>query len=367
MNYSNSKYGCGQMRIAIIGAGAMGTAIGAYITRAGYAVDMVDANMEQVGALKRDGAVVRHSDPSKDFSVPVSALVPRDMSGIYDLIVLTTKQTANAAVLPSILPRMNEDSVICTLQNGVPEPYVAEIVGNNRVVGGSMHFGAELVEPGVTRITTEYSRFRSHAMQIGEISGNITERIRKTARVFGAMGNVEVTTNLMGTKWFKLLVNSSRSGMSAALGCTFGETVSNPVSLACSLFIAKECIDVCRAEGIMMVGTDLEDPSQYYWQTPRELAKSMERFKADGQAASGLKASMLQDLEKGRPTEIDYINGYVVQRGNAHGIPTPFNSLVVDIVRQAQENGVVNDMSKLSRFYPLLIGYKSVIGNQTQA
>ena len=122
-------------------------------------------------------------------------------------------------------------------------------------------------------------------MQIGEISGNITERIRKTAQVFGAMGNVEVTTNLMGTKWFKLLVNSSRSGMSAALGCTFGETVSNPVSLACSLFIAKECIDVCRAEGIMMVGTDLKTLAILLADSAG-ACKSMERFKADGQAAS---------------------------------------------------------------------------------
>ena len=85
MNYSNSKYGCGQMRIAIIGAGAMGTAIGAYITRAGYAMDMVDANMEQVGALKRMaqllGIVTRQSFGSGIRSVP------RDMSGIYDPIV----------------------------------------------------------------------------------------------------------------------------------------------------------------------------------------------------------------------------------------------------------------------------------------
>lgn len=348
------------MKAAIIGTGSMGTAIGAYITKAGMDVTMADANPQQVKALCENGSTVRHSDSSKDFTVAVSACLPEELCGTYDLFILTTKQTANSRVLPVIMKHMDANSVVCTLQNGIAEYSVAQTLGKEHTAGGSMLFGATREAPGVTRVTTEYSHFRQYAFQIGELDGPPSGRVEAIADILSAAGGVKLTDRLMDTKWSKLLVNCSRSGMSAALGCTFGEAADNSKGLVCSLFLAKECMDVCRAHGCSAVESGGENPNDYYWENKEQLMMSMERFKNDGKAAAALKASMLQDLEKNLPTEIDYINGFVAEMGRAHGISTPFNERVRTLVKEAEARGGVNDMSFLTRFDDLLEGYEDL-------
>lgn len=132
------------MRIAILGCGAMGTVMGAFLTHNGCPVDMVDNYQAHVDALNEKGA---HIVGMVDMTVPVRAMTPEQMEGIYDLVFLFTKQTANDQVLPALLPHLGEHSTVCTLQNGVPEPYVAGYVGENRTVGGHRAVGCHLCGP----------------------------------------------------------------------------------------------------------------------------------------------------------------------------------------------------------------------------
>ena len=232
------------MKIAIICAGSVGTAIGAYAAMESHDVVLVDSNPEQIKSLRSCGATVLHSYPDMDFTTPVSACLPEELEGKYDFVVLTTKQTANKDVFPFVKGIFAENGVICTLQNGIPEPSVAQALGTERTIGGAVLFGATLSEPGVTRITTDYDRFRKYAFQIGEIDKPCSERIEKVSKILRSLGGVTLTDKLMDVKWTKLLINCTRSGMSAALNCTFGEVSNNPKSLICALFLAKECIEV---------------------------------------------------------------------------------------------------------------------------
>ena len=107
------------MKVAILGCGAMGTVLGAYMTKNGCDVEMIDSYQAHVDALNEKGA---HIVGTVDFTVPVKAVTPEQMEGIYDIVFLFTKQTANDVVLPNLLPHLGPDSTVCTLQNGVPSP-----------------------------------------------------------------------------------------------------------------------------------------------------------------------------------------------------------------------------------------------------
>ena len=130
-------------KIAIVGCGAMGTILGAYLTQKGCPVEMVDNYKAHVDAMNEKGAKVIGN---ADFTVKVNALTPDQMSGIYDIIFLFTKQTANDEVLKHLLPMLDENSTVCTLQNGVPEPYVAKYVGEKRTIGGTTNWSATFVK-----------------------------------------------------------------------------------------------------------------------------------------------------------------------------------------------------------------------------
>ena len=169
------------MKVAILGCGAMGTVLGAYMTKNGCDVGMIDSYQAHVDALNEKGA---HIVGTVDFTVPVKAITPEQMEGIYDIVFLFTKQTANDVVLPNLLPHLGPDSTVCTLQNGVPEPFVASYVGEARTVGGTVLWGATFMEPGVSELTQDLSR-NDHLFEIGEMDGSIGPRIQNILTLTG--------------------------------------------------------------------------------------------------------------------------------------------------------------------------------------
>lgn len=335
------------MRVAILGCGAMGTVLGAFITKNGGNVEFIDSYQAHVDALNENGA---HIVGTVDFTVPVKAILPEQMEGIYDLVVLFTKQTANDVVLPQLLPHLDANSTVCTLQNGVPEPFVAKYVGENRTVGGAVLWSATFEGPGVSRLTQDLSNL-DHYFDIGEINGEITPRIQQVAEVLGLMGYANVTDALMASRWGKLVNNACMSGMSAACGTTFGGVLENDKARACLSYLGNEVKRCCEAEGYRM-------PQLVYGFSPNSLdIKDQAQFDANQkmftdmyQVALLAKASMLQDLEKRKVTEVTMINGYVSEVGRKHGIPTPFNDTVVKIVKGIERGELPLSMNNLTLF-----------------
>lgn len=321
------------MRAAIYGAGSLGTILGAYITKNGGKIELINRNKAHIEALQNKGAKVIGT---VEFSQPVKAYTPAEMSGVYDIIFLMTKQQQNSEVVNYIKEYLAPDGVIVTLQNGIPEIEIGEIVGEERVLGCTVAWGATMKEAGVCELTSAPD---SLTFSLGSLQPVPNPHINEVKALLELMGPVEIDQNFIGSRWSKLLINSAFSGMSAVLGSTFGEAAGNKASRRIVQAIIKECIDVCAAGNIKI------EPVQ-----GKDIVKLLDYSNCIKKAFSffiipiairkhaKLKASMLQDIEKGKKTEVDAINGVVSKYGRKVGVPTPMNDMVVDIIHRI-ENG----------------------------
>ena len=314
-----------------MGAGSLGTILGAYLAKAGYDVELIDPYKEHVQALNDQGA---HIVGTVDFIQPVKAIVPEEMTGIYDLVIYMAKQTYNDVAIPQIAAHIDENSIVCTCQNGIPEYAVSAAIGRERVVGAPVGWGATFRGPGVSELTTTE---KANAFTLGSLSGPINDRVLKTQEVLQSFCPVHLSDNLMGLRWTKLIMNCTYSGMSTVLGCTFGEISASDDVMKLVLQIGKECIDVASALGIALEpyeGYDFYEAHR--WGDASVNAASIEIIRKIWEGHEPGEASMLQDLKKGRRCEINEINGVVCKAGREHGIPTPVNDMIVKVVTAIQ-------------------------------
>ena len=232
------------MRTAIYGAGSLGTILGAYITKNGGKVELINRNKAHTEALQQKGAQVVGT---VNFTQPVVAYLPEQMEGTYDIIFLMTKQQQNVEVVTRLKEFLAEDGVIVTLQNGIPELQIGEIVGDGRTLGCTVAWGATMKEAGVCELTSQPD---SLTFSLGSLTKERNGHFEDVKALLEMMGEVEVDENFVGTRWSKLLINASFSGMSAVLGCTFGEAAKAKPSRRIVQALIKECIDVCAVGGI---------------------------------------------------------------------------------------------------------------------
>ncbi len=333
------------MRAAIYGAGSLGTILGAFISRNGGRVDLINHNEKHIAALREYGA---HVIGTLDFTQKVSALTDREMNGVYDIIFLMTKQQNNVATVNFLKDYLAEDGVIVTLQNGLPEPQIAEIVGEDRVLGCTVAWGATMQGPGVCELTSSPDSLTFSLGSAFKGKGNHFEEVKA---LLEKMGPVNVDENFIGTRWSKLLINAAFSGMSTVLGCTFGEAAGPKNSRRIVQRIIKECIDVCDASGIRIEpvqGKDIVKLLDY--RNSFKKAVSFFIIPIAIRKHALLKASMLQDIERGKKTEVDSINGAVCAQGRKVGVPTPCNDKVVEIIHLIENGELKAGRSNLSLF-----------------
>lgn len=333
-------------RILVMGAGSMGTMLGACLTAAGYRVELADVNHERVMALNARGASVVGT---VNWEVPVRAITPEQMDGAYDLVFLLVKQTHNTAAFAQLGSHLRQTGTICTLQNGMPESAVAAAFGASRTLGCAVTWAATYLAPGRVEATSAPEKW--HAA-LGTLDGKITEAATRVQAILSTMCRTELTQNLTGIRWSKLLVNASFSGMSTVLGCTFGEVLDNGTAFKAAQYIARECIRVAGARGVEMAelepGLDFRALMDFGSDEERLATCGIYR-QLWGSARAG-KASMLQDVENGRKTEVDFINGVISETGREYRVPTPVNDTVVRIVKDIEAGRLRATMQNLEFF-----------------
>lgn len=333
------------MRTAIYGAGSLGTILGAYITKNGGFIDLVNRNKAHVEALRTNGARITGT---VSFTQKVTALTPDEMTGTYDIIFLLTKQQHNREVVTFLKPFLADDGVIVTMQNGIPEMLVGEIVGEERVIGCTVAWGATMKSGGECELTSAPD---SLTFSIGTLTPQRHKHFDEVKRLLEMMGRVDIDDNFIGTRCSKLLINAAFSGMSAVLGCTFGEAAGNRQSRRIVQRIIKECIDVCAASGIRIEpvqGKDIVRLLDYKNAVKKTFSFFIIPIAIRKHAR--LKASMLQDIEKGKLTEVDAINGVVCEAGRKCGVPTPMNDAVVSIIHRIESGELRPEMQNLQHF-----------------
>ena len=337
------------MRIAIYGAGSLGTVLGAYLAKNGVPADLVNHNGAHVKALKENGA---HITGTVDFTVPVSALLPEEMTGKYDIIFLMTKQLRNREVVTFLKDYLAEGGLIVTLQNGIPENTVAEIVGPEHTVGVVVEWGATLSAPGESTLTSAPDSLSFH---MGGMSGIREEQLQRVKDVLEKMCPVEIETNLPGARWSKLLINATYSGLGTVVGGTFGDVTGNAAPRKIAVRCMKECIDVGRASGAVFApvqGKDITKLFYYKGAVKRTFSElllpiAMKKHRL-------IEPSMLQDLKKGKPCEVEAINGIVCEWGRKTKVPTPINDRIVEIIKKEQAGELPLQRENIRLFEGLL-------------
>ena len=333
------------MRVAIYGAGSLGTVMGAYLTKNGIPVDLVNHNKAHVEALKTSGA---HITGTVDFTVPVSALLPEEMTGKYDIIFLMTKQLNNRAVVTSLKEYLAEDGLIATLQNGIPEDGIAEIVGPDHTVGVVVEWGATLAAPGESVLTSEPDSLSFH---MGGMPGIRTEQLEKVKSVLEKMCPVEIEANLPGARWSKLLINATFSGLGTVMGGTFGTVTGDPLGREIAVRCMKEVIDVGHAAGVEFAPVQGKNiTALFYWKSAAKKATAKLILPIAMKKHAAIEPSMLQDLKKGKPCEVEAINGVVCGWGKKTGVPTPVNDKIVELIREIQDGKRKTGRENLKEF-----------------
>ena len=319
-----------------MGAGSLGIIFGAHIAAGGVDVTLVDVMRDNVDALNAKGARVIGD---VELCAPVKACTPDELEGVFDLVLLLTKQVTNKDSFPYIMAHIHENSTVVAMQNGIPEPSVAAYFGAERTLGCPVGVGGTWKGPGVSEATSSRERIREHACEIGELDGRITPRLLAVQAVLEHVGKAHLLTNVMGSRWSKLFINSTFSGMSAALNGDYGDVLTNDESLYCSTRIGDELIKVARALKVRLEPMQDANIADFELIEPVDVPAMRKRYYDLFRPISKVKASMLQDMEKGRQSEILYINGFVSSEGRKVNIPTPFNDMVVTLVQEAEASG----------------------------
>ena len=333
------------MRIAIYGAGSLGTVLGAYLTKNGLPVDLINHNRAHVEALKSRGA---HITGTVEMTVPVSALLPEEMTDPYDIIFLMTKQLDNRRVVESLKPFLTADGLLVTLQNGIPEDLIASVVGPDHTVGCVVEWGATLSAPGEAVLTSEPDSLSFH---MGGMPGLPAAQLEKVKQVLEKMCPVVIETNLPGARWSKLLINATFSGLGTVIGGTFGDVTGDPRSREVAIRCMKEVIDVGHAAGVEFAPVQGKNiVSLFYWTTPVKKAVARTLLPVAMKKHAAIEPSMLQDLKRGKPCEVDAINGVVCDWGKKTNTPTPINDRIVRLIHEIQSGKRTPSMENLSVF-----------------
>jgi 2-dehydropantoate 2-reductase len=324
------------MQILIVGIGALGGTIAARAIRTGLPVRLAARNTDSAEALRRSGLRVSGiGGEVKADAIDVAAIEDYYGEGDqFDLILLATKAQDTLEIAPRILRLLAPEGAILPIQNGGVARVLADRLGEDKILGGFSNLGATMVEPGV------YEQKNAGHLLIGELAGGVSERVEWVARALGRAIEVRVTSNLSGAIWSKLLINCSVTTLGALCSQTMRQYMETQAGKKVFRRTYEEALSVALA-----IGTRLEhlavDPIPPGWASNLATEEHYESWVEAIIAFYGdVKSSMLQDFERGRKTEVDFINGYVVTLGHASRVPVHMNATITDLVHQI-ERGVV--------------------------
>ena len=318
------------MKFAVAGAGAIGAYLGAKMARAGCDVTLL-ARGPHCRAMQERG--VRVVSPEGDFEVRPRAVDAHDVAGPVDVVFVAVKAHSLAALAPQLPALFGPDTTVVSMQNGIPWWYfegdkrldtidpggaIARAIESRRVVGSIVYLSTETVEPGVIR------HIQGNRITIGEPSGERTERCRAISEVLVSAGlRAPITTHIRQEIWVKLLGNIAFNPISALTGATLAAMTRDPEvsQLVRAIMAETEC--VARKLGI-------------------DIPVSIEQRIAGAEKVGEHKTSMLQDLEAGRPLELEAIAGAALEVGERLNVAMPHTRAVYACAKllEKQRRGV---------------------------
>lgn len=300
------------MKIAVLGAGSLGCAMGGVLTEAGHEVWLINRHADRVAHLRRHGLVMRVG--GVDRTVAVKAATQAAEVGPVELVIVLVKSFHTEEAMASAQALIGPQTAVLSLQNGVGhEDILAQHVGRERVLVGRTYVGGSPLGPGHV-----IAGYHGKETILGELDGRLSERVQRIAQLFSAAGlDTRVSEHILGTVWDKLLINVATGAITALTGLTYGQLYQRPELQALGVAAVTEAMAVASAQGIALSITE----PLVAW------------TKAGAGLGPDFKTSMLQSIEKGSVTEIDYVNGAVVRLGESLGVPTPVNRTLLALLK----------------------------------
>ena len=331
-------------KIAVLGAGAIGSSVGADITRAGHDVTIVDQWPAQVEALKAAAITIRM--PDEEVKVLVRALHLCELASAnleFDVVLLAVKSNDHRWMAELIKPYLKGDGVLVGVQNGMNDDSLASVIGRDRIVGCVLELSAEIFTPGLVKRNTARA---TTWFAVGELDGFYTPRVQEIAALLGNVGRCDVTNNIYGAKWTKLIANTMTMGPFGLLGLPNSEAASLPGMFDISVRLGRESLAVGAALGYRVEPIFGLRADEFAGSSDENLVTAMKTLL--GHVSRG-RTAPIHDHIKGRRSEMEFIPGVVARKGRELGIPTPCNDAVVELDRQINRGLLKMDRSNFER------------------
>ncbi len=340
-------------RIVIVGAGAVGGYTGGHMVKAGEDVTFVDTWPEHVDHMNKQGLRITHAKDVPEFTVPVRALHLTDVQQFakekpFDIAFICVKSYDTAWSTMMIHQYLAPDGFVVSLQNCMNEAAIAGVVGWGKTLGCiASSITVNLSAPGHIHRGAGKGGAAHTVYRAGEVHGLITPRAEEVGRLVATADSAKVTANLWGERLSKLVANAMQNGLSACTGLGGGAMLQNDAIRRFSARLGSEAIRVGQAHGYKL--------EEILHLPPETIARAGEgdeaamracdeqRFKDTGRVASEQRPSMGQDMAKGRRTEIDFLNGYVVREGEKVGRASPANAVLTDLVKRVERGELKAD------------------------
>lgn len=342
-------------RIAVVGVGALGGYVGGYLAQNGHDVTLIDMWPENIEAIRSRGLMLDGVTPEEKFTVTkaktmhITELQDLSRQKPIDIAFVAVKSYDTEWATAMIRQYLSPDGFVVSLQNCLNEERIAGVVGWGKTVGMvASLISVDMYEPATIRRTVAKGGDKHTVFRVGEVHGRITRRVEELREMVGMIDSAKTTTNLWGERWSKLCQNGMKNGVSAATGLTGTDCDRNDAIRRFSIQLGGEAVRVGQALGyhIEKIGK-LE---------PETLARASENDKAaldeieailrpgsntnPNPRADIQRPSMAQDIRKGRRTEIEFMNGYIAERGDTIGVKAPTHKKLTDIVKKVERQEI---------------------------
>ncbi len=345
-------------RIAIIGTGAVGGYAGAHMAKAGEDITFVDFWPENVEVMRSRGLKISHIKDVPEFTVPVQALhiteLQKTAKGApFDIAFVCTKSYDTEWATVMVRQYLSPHGFVVSLQNCINEETIASVVGWGRTLGAiASSITVDLCEPGHVRRASGKKGADHTVFRVGEVHGRITDRATEVTRLVALSDSAKTTDNLWGERWSKLVTNAMANGVSAATGLISRDILLDDGLRAFTARLGSEAIRVGQALGYTLEEVHHLDPeiiAKAGEGDAKARAEYDEHRIAEVKKAGGgeHRPSMGQDMVKGRRTEIEFLNGFIVNKAQGIGIRTPANAALTDIVKRVEKGELKPDKNHL--------------------
>jgi 2-dehydropantoate 2-reductase len=318
--------------VAMIGAGAIGGITAALIKQSGQDLEIVCKHQNLADTITRRGIHV--TGKKGEYRVRLRAVKAiADLSGPQDLVFLATKGTECLAAARELLPFLKPESMVVSLQNGICEPALAQVLGKERIIGCVVGWGASYNAPGELEMTSRGE------FVIGTIDHIGDDRLPSIRDMLGAVQPARISTNIMGELYAKLIVNACINSLGVIAGVKLGRLLADRRMRTVFIAIMREAMAVAAALHIKVEpagGGKLDVAAFLKKHGPLADFKRHLTIRMIGFKYRNIKSSSLQSIERGRRTEIDFLNGYICDRGKEHGVSTPVNDALRAMVLEIE-------------------------------